>query len=55
MCDPIVNYGVNCLDKEDGDGERVRYPLTKELLMEFMQNNSGRVWSVKKGRSERMA
>lgn len=46
FCSPIVNQGAESLDKEDRDSKTASYSSTRKLLLEYMKDDGGRVWSA---------
>lgn len=47
LCNPIVKYGVESLEK-NSDAGTAGYLFTKELLLQYMEGNNGRRWRVKR-------
>lgn len=43
----IVDHGEESLDEEDRRAGRGRYSSAKELLLDYMENDSGLVWCAK--------
>lgn len=41
-----MSYGVKSLDKEERDAGTERCSSTSELLMNYIESNSGRMWSA---------
>lgn len=44
----IVNQGVASLDKIDRDAGTKKYSFTKKLFLEYMEGDSGWIWSAKR-------
>lgn len=48
LWNPTVKHIVESLDKEDGDGGTAWYSSMKKPLFEYMEADSGRVYSAKR-------
>lgn len=46
MSNPIANLDVETLNREYRDAGIARFLSTKQLLLEYMEADGGRVWSA---------